>query len=240
MAAPSAFNVWDTSVSKAVKIDPRVLSAWSASEGAPGNQPGYYNYLNIQTATATSLGIPTAGTGPAGTAIFGSIGTGITAAIREINSLGIGGMGANTPRTQIGAIAASPWASSHYGGPGGPNLLATFSGMFGSAALDKPPIAASGQSYGNPGVQQVIPGPQSPSNLPGVAAVQGAISSVTSVAGFLGKLTDPNLWIRILEIVGGAVISLAGLYLLVRNVGLGVSVPTPGPTSRVAEAAPAV
>lgn len=49
-----------------------------------------------------------------------------------------------------------------------------------------------------------------------------ALGAAEAVPKFLGRLTDPNLWIRILEVVGGAVIGLAGVILLVKNVGLGV------------------
>ena len=65
------------------------------------------------------------------------------------------------------------------------------------------------------------------------------IHPLQSLSAFLGVIGDPNTWIRILEIVGGSVIALAGLYLLVKDIGLGVAVPTPGPTAAVAKAVPA-
>jgi hypothetical protein len=45
-------------------------------------------------------------------------------------------------------------------------------------------------------------------------------SGVTSVSSFLGKLSDPHFWLRAVEVVGGVVLVLLGLYLLARQVGL--------------------
>lgn len=42
---------------------------------------------------------------------------------------------------------------------------------------------------------------------------------------FLGKLSDPNTWIRIIEIAGGGLLVLLGLYLIAKDLGL----PTPSP-----------
>lgn len=54
-------------------------------------------------------------------------------------------------------------------------------------------------------------------------AVTGAASSAEGIASFLGKLTNPATIIRVLEIVGGGVIALLGLYLLARSQGLAPS-----------------
>jgi hypothetical protein len=58
----------------------------------------------------------------------------------------------------------------------------------------------------------------------GVGSVVGAVTApvkwTEAVAHFLGKLTDPKFWLRALEVVGGIVLVLLGLYLLARNVGL--------------------
>lgn len=50
-------------------------------------------------------------------------------------------------------------------------------------------------------------------------AASGAISGAESVSSFLGKLLDPSFWIRVLEVVGGFVLVMLGLYLLTRSIG---------------------
>lgn len=60
------------------------------------------------------------------------------------------------------------------------------------------------------------------------AAVAGAVGQAAhqiahpfeAIASFLGKLTDPGFWLRALELVGGILLVLIGLYLLARQVGL--------------------
>jgi hypothetical protein len=56
-----------------------------------------------------------------------------------------------------------------------------------------------------------------------VGAAGSAVSATEQVGSFLGKLTDPRIWIRALEIVGGGVILMLGLYLLARSIGLAPS-----------------
>lgn len=157
-------------VAEATGLDPRVVAAWAAGEGHPGDFPGYFNYMNITTATAHSLGIPTVGTGPAGTAIFGNMANGVLAAAKEIDSLGISSAG--TPRDQIASIAASRWAESHYGGPGGPNLVRTYVSMFGEQALDDRQA-----KYPD------LTTPVSPGAIPGGPSIVGGTQLVTPVFG---------------------------------------------------------
>jgi hypothetical protein len=45
-------------------------------------------------------------------------------------------------------------------------------------------------------------------------AVTGVIDTATSVADFLGKLADPKLWLRILEVIGGVILLAMGLFTL--------------------------
>lgn len=63
--------------------------------------------------------------------------------------------------------------------------------------------------------------------VPGLGAAEGAagaagsvVSGAESVASFLGKLTDPHFLLRGLEIVGGGLLLLFGLYLLGRQAGV--------------------
>ena len=76
-------------------------------------------------------------------------------------------------------------------------------------------------------------------HIPGVAQAEGAVTGVynasVSVGTFLGKLTDPNFWIRALQIVGGAFLIATGLYLLAKQVGLATP-PAPALIVNAAEA----
>lgn len=216
-------------VSQQTGIDPRVLIAWIASEGHPGDL--YHNYLNIQTPTAQSLGIQTVGTAAANTAEFGDVQTGIRATSAEIKSLGLTRLAGQTPSSQISQIAASPWASSHYGGPGGPNLRNTFASIFSSAGLNSPyegPDAA-GQITGdiNVGGSAATPGLFGSGTLGGAAqgvyqgsGAQAAVKAVTgpinSIEGLIKFVTS---W-RFYEILGGFALLLVGLILLGRQFGV--------------------
>lgn len=53
--------------------------------------------------------------------------------------------------------------------------------------------------------------------------VKGAVDTAGSIAHFLGNLADPRFILRGLEIVGGMVFVLLGLYLLARSQGLAPS-----------------
>lgn len=72
-------------------------------------------------------------------------------------------------------------------------------------------------------------------HVPGVAQVEGLASGVSSVGDFLGRLTNPSYILRGLQILAGAILALAGLLLLARQVGLAVP-SVPGPSRAVAGA----
>ncbi len=96
-------------------------------------------------------------------------------------------------------------------------------GLIGSA----PPVTiASGSDGGGHGL---FDNPFSAGNvLGGVGgAAHDVVSPVEAVGSFLGKLSDPRFWLRALEIVGGGLILMLGLYLLARQVGLGSEAPAP-------------
>ncbi len=87
-------------------------------------------------------------------------------------------------------------------------------------------------------------GQPTPSRLPGGSIATGSgipnpIQTVDQVAGvlsgFFGKVTDVNFWLRVLQIIAGAILGFGGLFLLARQIGL--AAPTvPGPSAAVAEA----
>lgn len=64
-------------------------------------------------------------------------------------------------------------------------------------------------------------------HIPGVAQVEGAAGAVVSVGDFLAKLTDPHYILRGLQILAGAVLVLAGIVLLTRQVALAADLPDP-------------
>jgi hypothetical protein len=218
-------------VARAIGLDPRVAYAWEKAEGNPGNLPGYYNWWNIKTTTAQSLGIPTVGTGPAGTAKFANIGIGESAAIAEITSpaIGLTNERGKSIAQQIADIGASPWASSHYGSPPGANLLRDFKSMYpgvdvGTNSQTPLPAAGGGASQQQTGIGN----PLSP--------ITDAIGSITDAFKFLFSY-------RFLEILGGGLLILLGLYILAQQfqkVALAQGIPLPGPAKdAVAAAAPA-
>lgn len=53
------------------------------------------------------------------------------------------------------------------------------------------------------------------------------VSQAESVAGFIGKLSDPSYILRALQIVAGAGMVAVGLVLLTKQVGLAADVPSP-------------
>lgn len=77
-------------------------------------------------------------------------------------------------------------------------------------------------------------------HIPGVAQAEGAVSAAGSVAGFLGKLTDPSYILRGLQILAGAGLVITGAGLLARQVALAADLPDPlllaGPAGKAASA----
>ncbi len=102
-----------------------------------------------------------------------------------------------------------------------------------SHAIQALPASDGGPAHTQPGavsaVEGVIAGQVAGAagtvkTLAGVPGdVAGAAGAASSIAGFLGKLADPRFWIRALEIVGGGIILMLGLYLLARRAGLAPS-----------------
>jgi hypothetical protein len=64
----------------------------------------------------------------------------------------------------------------------------------------------------------------------GIPVIGGVIGGAEATASFFGKLLDPHFWLRAVEVLGGFLILMLGLYLLTRQAGLaGVpEPPTPG------------
>lgn len=101
-----------------------------------------------------------------------------------------------------------------------------FANLLGS----QPPTPVGGKGGAPPGSS-----PQPSSGGAGVlgpgSTIGGAAHSVASpfeaVAGVASNLTSASFWIRALEIVGGGLLVLLGLYLLASKAGLGVAASAP-------------
>lgn len=70
----------------------------------------------------------------------------------------------------------------------------------------------------NKGATAVVPGLGAAEGAVGAAG--GVVSGAESVAHFLGNLTNPHFLLRGLEIIGGGLFVLFGLYLLGRQTGV--------------------
>ena len=206
---------WANAVAKQTGIDPRVLIAWQHAEGHPGDQA--FNSLNMQSQTAQAVGVRPATVLAADTAGFANVQEGITATVREIQALGLTHEAGRSPAQQIADIAASPWASSHYGGPGGPNLARDFTSLYGSAALGQP---------ARPGLQvSSVPG-SSGTGVVGSGSVLGGVAhDVGSALSFPERAFKFLTSWRFVEIVGGFFLLLVGLFLLGRQFGLQAPAP---------------
>lgn len=72
----------------------------------------------------------------------------------------------------------------------------------------------------------------------GPANLQNSVMDFGRIGELIGNLVDPHWWLRVLELLGGGVLVLTGLYLLAKQIGL----PSPAgaiPSRRVAAAAAA-
>lgn len=160
--------------------------------------------------------------------------------VKKGDVLGVATGSGMAPGIETGWADAGGHAAAPYAGHSATALGADFQAFVkgsapggGSGGLTSPG-GLFGNPFGQGGVlsqQSVVPG------VPTVAkAGHDAKAAIDSVPKFLKKITSGDFWIRVLEIIGGSVLFLAGLYLLVKDVGLGVNVPKPAPVARVAEA----
>jgi hypothetical protein len=104
-----------------------VVRAWAAIESAwgRGNRPGQYDLGGPRAFNFANWNI----TGSNGDTAFPSLASSITRHVWQLHRPSYAGVIASVGKTaadQIAALAASPWAAGHYGGPGGPALLATY------------------------------------------------------------------------------------------------------------------
>jgi hypothetical protein len=201
-------------LSAASGIDQRLLASWAQAEGRPGNEAGYFNWLNIKSTTAQSLGVTPTSTGPGGIAAFGSLPVGVQTAYKELASLGLQNEQGKSPQQQIADIGGSGWGTSE-------NLLQNvFVGKYGRSALtssdqiampSQAEITAAGVGSGGSALGQLAGGAAASAGdavSSAVAPITSALSSVESAISFVFS-------IRFLEIVAGlGLIAFAVISLL--------------------------
>jgi hypothetical protein len=163
-----------------------------------------------------------------------------------------------------GGTAASNWANSPAGldyalgrintvahGQTGTQAITSIASRFERPANPGAEISLASQSY--PGIAASVAkgnfagvSGQNPGTVPTDASGNVTLSPsgldsvlnsgpIHTVGDFLGKLTDPNFWLRVLQIIGGAGLTFAGVVLLARQVGL-ASVSAPAPVAALAGA----
>lgn len=134
-------------------------------------------------------------------------------------------------QSEIGAarVTAPPSHKSGSGYSGSPAGLGT------QGPKNKPGKGGGGFNWDywfNPENPQVL------GDLGGAAKHIPGVVQAESIANFLGMLSSPAFWIRLLEMIGGGIMIVMGLYLLARQVGLpSVTSAVPGPVGAAARSA---
>jgi hypothetical protein len=208
-------------LSAASGIDQRVLTAWAQSEGNPGDQPGYYNWLNILSPTAQSLGV-TYTPGSHNVAEFGSLPAGVAAAYKELGSLGLSNEQGKTPEQQIQDISQK-WEGSP--SPAYQSLLTgVFTGKYGSSALTSSDQIAT-PSQAELTAAGVGSGGSPLGQLAGDAAasagdvVSGAVKPITDALSSVENALSFVFSIRFLEIVAGGALMIVAIVAMLRGTG---------------------
>jgi hypothetical protein len=131
----SSAETFATGVATGTGLNPDVVRAWVANESAwgRGNRAGQYEGGGSRAFNFLNYGICDG----CDDQRFGSITDAIRTVVAQLKRRRdyYGGVLASvngTPADQISAIAASPWASGHYGGEGGPALVSAYKALTGS------------------------------------------------------------------------------------------------------------
>lgn len=205
-------------------LSPQVIQAWVTVEGAyaPGGTGGF-NFLNIRENTSRS-GVPLHGTTQKGFAQFYSAGQAAQETAWWINNMsnfrGIKTSASMSPESQLTAIAASPWDTSHYGG--GKKLFAAYDAIVTKAGGSVSSVLSTlASAAANPlSIPSDIPGV---SSIPGVSTATSLLDAPGTIASDMGKVLgfvfNPQDWLRVGFILAGGVLTLGGLFVLARSVG---------------------
>jgi hypothetical protein len=240
---PSVADQFAADLSRMTGVDAGVIRGWELIEGAdaPGGTGGF-NMLNLRP-FSSDTGV--ASHSPRGFDRFASLGAAEVSTARRIEQpfiwrnpvLGGPGLGTvvaahGSPQQQIAAISASGWDHGHYtrGGVVGQALLDAYSKVTGGGSSDprrNPTVTLpQGEPGGLAGVtpHNPVPGVTSAAQAAADAAKKAA-AATESIGSFLGKLSDPNFLLRLLQITGGGLVTIAGLVLLVKEIGLKATLP---------------
>lgn len=228
--------------SAVTKLDPTVVAAWIRNEQpnidkVPGN--GDYNYLGIGIqSSSTKYGVnapdwkdPLSAGVLSAEWMLGAKSVPDSRLPNGYSSAGsiraIASTAGQSPDTQMAAIQASHWAA---GGEtsiqdiyksmkavGGfqPQSVAQLAGLGGHSLLNSGLFIdgngihfRSGPSGGNP-----LTVGATTSSTPSKDTTSGGFG-LGDLSNFLGDLVNKNLWIRVVEIIGGVIMALAGAILL--------------------------
>ena len=194
-------------------LDPRVVKAWAQLE--TGGHALDHNWLNLRPYP----GDPYTSVSSGGFEEFATLSAAEQATERRIGqpfASAIRSSAGQSPQQEIAAIASTGWDAGHYGGAGGPNLMAEFRSLFPGSdpgGFSKEPTSPAGGTAPGGGPFGVLD------------PIEGAIGSITDAFKFIFSL-------RFLEILGGGALILLGLYLLGKQ--FGATFPAPGPVAKAA------
>jgi hypothetical protein len=104
------------------------------------------------------------------------------------------------------APGSNEWGASVVGYGRIPGL--SYAGEAGTVSTPGAAATSPGSSSGGGGIVSHIP------------VVGGVVSGAEATGSFFDKLLQPSFWLRALEVVGGFLILMLGLYLLARQSGL--------------------
>jgi hypothetical protein len=82
----------------------------------------------------------------------------------------------------------------------------------GLALIDKGPFAtqAAAQAWANTFKNSIVPG---------ATNVQNPLTGIQSIGDFFGRLAEPATWVRVGEVVIGALALAIGMYMMVKDTG---------------------
>lgn len=246
-------QVFATTLAAQLKISPDVAAAWVHAEEpniASNGTRGANNWLNVGITGSGNYGVnssvwkdPVSAAHATAQWLEGTpnVIKGYNATPGLVNALK--GIGGKSPDAQLSTIRMSGWAASGY-----PNLESSYQAIRqagGFKPLSTNEILSTLTGFDVSG--SPIPGDSSVvgATQPTIDTVTGAVSGVADAASavpdFLAKLSNPGLWVRVAEIVGGGILIILGIMQLAGQGMPGIpgmggasssATPTPSPQPR--------
>lgn len=234
---PGDAGTFIAQLAQATGLDPKVIAAWVQVEGAYApNGTGHYNFLNLRAKSPAQgySGVALAGQSTNGFAQFLSVQDAVQETAYWINHFGnYAGIRASTklgPKSQIAAIAASPWDAGHYNG--GRSLLSAYSSLTskGSSWLSSITHAVGkglvDAGTGNPlGAGLDVAKGLGLGGIPGVSQADAIAQIPGETLHVLKWVMDPTNWLRVGYVLAGSLAVGAGLVLMAKSVGTSVAMP---------------